>query len=175
MPVSSSCVILAALPVFAQAPNDPFPAPIAATEGVIKVNFVEFASLPDLGGQQPSRPMLLVDEPGTRRMFVNDMRGPLYTVSRDGKSGDAVPRHQRPELGRERQLVRATSADSRASRSIRSSTAPARRDTASSTPTLTPANMTLRRDFKPADPKGTHARISGTARVDGKESCGSRL
>ena len=30
--------------------------------------------------------MLLVDEPGTRRMFVNDMRGPLYTVSRDGKS-----------------------------------------------------------------------------------------
>ena len=58
-------VILAALPVFAQAPNDPFPAPIVATEGVIKVNFVEFASLPDLGGQQPSRPMLLVDEPGT--------------------------------------------------------------------------------------------------------------
>jgi Glucose / Sorbosone dehydrogenase len=79
-------VILAALPLFAQAPNDPFPAPIAATEGVIKVNFIEFASLPDLGGQQPSRPMLLVDEPSTRRMFVNDMRGPLYTVSRDGKS-----------------------------------------------------------------------------------------
>ncbi len=78
--------LLVALPVFAQAPNDPFPTPIAATEDVIKVNFVEFAALPDLGGQQPSRPMLLVDEPGTRRMFVNDMRGPLYTVSRDGKS-----------------------------------------------------------------------------------------
>jgi Glucose / Sorbosone dehydrogenase len=30
--------------------------------------------------------MLLVDEPGTRRLFVNDMRGPLYTVSRDGKA-----------------------------------------------------------------------------------------
>ena len=30
--------------------------------------------------------MLLVDEPGTRRMFVNDMRGPLYSVSYDGKS-----------------------------------------------------------------------------------------
>ena len=28
--------------------------------------------------------MLLVDEPGTRRMFVNDMRGPLFTVSYDG-------------------------------------------------------------------------------------------
>ena len=70
----------------AQAPNDPFPNPINATAGIVKVNFVEFASLPDLGGQQPSRPMLLVDEPGTRRLFVNDMRGPLYTISRDGKS-----------------------------------------------------------------------------------------
>jgi len=71
---------------FAQVPNDPFPAPIAAPEGVIKVNFVEFATLPDLGSPQPARMMLLVDEPGTRRMFVNDMRGPLYTVSRDGKA-----------------------------------------------------------------------------------------
>lgn len=30
--------------------------------------------------------MLLVDEPGTRRLFVNDMRGPLYAVSYDGKT-----------------------------------------------------------------------------------------
>ena len=29
--------------------------------------------------------MLLVDEPGTRRLFVNDMRGPIYSVSYDGK------------------------------------------------------------------------------------------
>jgi glucose/arabinose dehydrogenase len=28
--------------------------------------------------------MILVDEPGTRRMFVNDMRGPIYSVSYDG-------------------------------------------------------------------------------------------
>ena len=28
--------------------------------------------------------MLLVDEPGTRRLFVNDMRGLLYSVSYDG-------------------------------------------------------------------------------------------
>ena len=28
--------------------------------------------------------MLLVDEPATRRLFVNDIRGPLYTVSDDG-------------------------------------------------------------------------------------------
>jgi hypothetical protein len=32
-----------------------------------------------------ARLMVLVDEPGTRRMFVNDMRGPLYRVSYDGK------------------------------------------------------------------------------------------
>jgi hypothetical protein len=70
----------------AQVPNDPFPAPINATDGIITVNFVEFATLPDLGGQQPSRPMILVDEPGTKRLFVNDMRGPLYTIDRGGKS-----------------------------------------------------------------------------------------
>ena len=30
--------------------------------------------------------MNLVDEPGTKRLFVNDMRGPLYSVSYDGKA-----------------------------------------------------------------------------------------
>jgi hypothetical protein len=29
--------------------------------------------------------MLLVNEPGTRRLFVNDMRGPLHAVSYDGR------------------------------------------------------------------------------------------
>ena len=82
-------VIVAALllpaPTLAQTPTDPFPAPIAATEGVIQVSFVEFASIPDIDGVA-ARTMLLVDEPGTRRMFVNDMRGPLYSVSYDGKA-----------------------------------------------------------------------------------------
>src|SRR5918992_4054640 len=64
--------------------NDPFPQPIVATEGVITVRAVEFATIPDFNGA-PARMMLLSDEPGTRRMFVNDMRGPLYSVSRDGK------------------------------------------------------------------------------------------
>jgi len=82
-----AAVLLLASPVLAQTTtNDPFPTPIAATEGVIKVNFVEFASLPDLGDPMPARMMLLVDEPGTQRLFVNDMRGPLYTLSRDGKA-----------------------------------------------------------------------------------------
>ena len=65
--------------------TDPFPTPIPAVEGVIKVNFVEFASIPDMNGQ-PARMMLLVDEPGSRRIFVNDMQGPLSSVSYDGKT-----------------------------------------------------------------------------------------
>ena len=82
-------VVLAALlsapPAIAQTTNDPFPSPIGAAMAVIKVDIVEFASVPDVDGQ-PARMMLLVDEPGTRRMFVNDMRGPLYSVSYDGKT-----------------------------------------------------------------------------------------
>ena len=79
-----------AIPGYAQGPgatNDPFPEPIAATQGVITVKFTEFATIPGIAGQpQAPRMMALVDEPGTRRLFVNDMRGPLYTVSYDGKT-----------------------------------------------------------------------------------------
>ena len=39
-----------------------------------------------MSGGEAARMMLLVDEPATRRMFVNDMRGPLYTVSYDGRT-----------------------------------------------------------------------------------------
>ena len=77
--------LLLAVPALAQTPTDPFPNPIPATEGVIRVGFVEFASIPDVGGES-ARMMLLVDEPGTRRMFVNEMRGPLFTVSYDGRT-----------------------------------------------------------------------------------------
>ena len=69
----------------AQTPTDPFPAPIPTTEGVIPVRVVEFASIPDVEGGA-ARMMLLVDEPGTGRMFVNEMRGPLFTVSYDGRT-----------------------------------------------------------------------------------------
>jgi glucose/sorbosone dehydrogenase len=78
--------IISASPALAQpSGSNPFPTPIAATEGVVTVNFVEFATIPDISGEAP-RMMLLVDEPGTRRMFVNTMRGPLYRISYDGKS-----------------------------------------------------------------------------------------
>jgi hypothetical protein len=77
-----ACLGFAAL---AQSPTDPFPAPIPAAEGVIEVRVVEFATIPDVDGVA-ARMMLLVDEPATRRLFVNDMRGPLYTVSYDGRT-----------------------------------------------------------------------------------------
>jgi len=86
-----AAALLVGASVFAQTPTDPFPTPINATD-VIKVNVVEFATLPDLGGPMPARPMLLVDEPGTRRLFVNDMRGPLYTMPRPSTGSG------RPEL-----------------------------------------------------------------------------
>jgi hypothetical protein len=78
-------LVLLASPAFAQPTLNPFPQPIPATEGAIAVNFVEFATIPDMEGTA-ARLMLMVDEPGTRRLFVNDMRGPLYAVSYDGKS-----------------------------------------------------------------------------------------
>ncbi len=76
-------VLLAVSVAGAQTSDDPFAAPIAATDGVIRVGAVEFASLPDVGGET-ARMMRLVDEPGTGRLFVNDMRGLVYTVSYDG-------------------------------------------------------------------------------------------
>jgi glucose/arabinose dehydrogenase len=98
MTLTLAAALLAVLPVLAQTPaavpqtaprgersTDPFPTPIPATQGVIKVNFVEFASIPDAGGQ-PARINLLIDEPATRRIFVNTMLGMLYTVSYDGKA-----------------------------------------------------------------------------------------
>jgi hypothetical protein len=65
--------------------NNPFLAPIPATDGVVKVNFVEFASIPD-AGTEASRINLLVDEPATKRMFVNTMQGKIFSISYDGKT-----------------------------------------------------------------------------------------
>ena len=81
----AAVVLLAAAAATAQTANDPFGTPIAAADGVITVGVVEFASLPDVDGD-PARMMLLVDEPGTGRLFVNDMRGVIYGVSYDGES-----------------------------------------------------------------------------------------
>src|SRR5688500_13203920 len=63
---------------------DPY-TPIPASDGVIRVDLREFATLPDIDGV-PARMMLLIQEPGTRNLFVSDMRGPLYRISADGKT-----------------------------------------------------------------------------------------
>jgi hypothetical protein len=72
----------------AQTLPDPFPTPIETTQGVVSVNFVEFATIPTGGasGTEWPRMMLLADVPRTRRMFVNTMQGMLYSVSYDGKT-----------------------------------------------------------------------------------------
>ena len=79
--LASAALLIAVL--VAQNTNDPFSEPIAATEGVARVNFVEFATLP---GDIPARMMLMTGEPGGRRLFVSDMTGPLYSISADGKN-----------------------------------------------------------------------------------------
>lgn len=71
-----------AAPAVAQTSADPFPQPIAG-RGEIVVNFTEFATIPDVDSSA-ARMTIMINEPGTRRLFVNDMRGPIYRVSYDG-------------------------------------------------------------------------------------------
>ena len=78
-------VVLGTVTARSQSTKDPFPTPIPASEGVISVKFVEFAEIPYAGDEAP-RLMLLVDEPGTRRLFVNTMQGKIYSLSYDGKA-----------------------------------------------------------------------------------------
>lgn len=69
----------------AQVSNNPFATPIEAQANIVTVRVAEFASLPD-SGEEAARMMQLVDEPGTNRIFVNDMRGEIYSISYDGSS-----------------------------------------------------------------------------------------
>jgi hypothetical protein len=90
-------VLVVVAPVLAQGPPaapavpsgpgrsaNPFEARIPATDKVITVGYTEFATIPDVGTTAP-RVNLLIDEPGTQRLFVNTMTGMLYVVSYDGK------------------------------------------------------------------------------------------
>jgi glucose/sorbosone dehydrogenase len=79
-----AAMVAAAAAVQQQFNNDPFP-PIDTAKDAITVNFVEFATIPDAGGLAP-RMMHFEDEAGTRRIFVSTMRGPIYSVSYDGKT-----------------------------------------------------------------------------------------
>jgi glucose/arabinose dehydrogenase len=65
--------------------NEPFKQRIIADQGIITVRLREFASLPDIENIA-ARAMTLSEEPGTRRLFVSEMRGLLYAVSMDGRT-----------------------------------------------------------------------------------------
>lgn len=80
-----AALLVLAAPAAAQTTSDPYPEHIGAGQPPIVVDYVEFATVPD-AGREPPRMTLLIDEPGTHRMFVNDMRGPLYSVSYDGRT-----------------------------------------------------------------------------------------
>ncbi len=77
-------VVSSLLPISLQAQlsNNPFEAPIQTEPGVV-VNVIDFASLPS-SADEAARMMELVDEPSTERLFVNDMRGQIYSLSYDG-------------------------------------------------------------------------------------------
>jgi hypothetical protein len=80
-----AATLLLASPAPAQTTSNPYLTPIRATEDVIRVDYREFATVPEMNGTA-ARMMLLVQEPGTRNLFVNDMRGPLYRISADGRT-----------------------------------------------------------------------------------------
>lgn len=81
--ISLLATLLAASTGLAQVTN-PYATGIRPDD-VVRVDYREFATLPDIDGVA-ARMMLLVQEPGTRTLFVNDMRGPLYRVSANGSS-----------------------------------------------------------------------------------------
>ena len=88
IPRSVHAIVLAVImasPGHTQTTDDPFAESIGARQAALEVRITEFATIPDSDGSAP-RMMLLVDEPGTSRLFVNDMRGPLYSVSYDGQT-----------------------------------------------------------------------------------------
>lgn len=92
----ATLALLSASPAAAQQPAppaplppgqtaNPFPQPIARDADVIAVTLREFATLPDIDGVA-ARMMTLVEEPVSKRLFVSDMRGPIYTLSADGRA-----------------------------------------------------------------------------------------
>jgi len=80
-----TALLALASPAAAQLTNDPFPDPIGGGRAPIVVDYTEFAQVPGVGDQAP-RMTLLVPESGTRRMFVNDMNGPIHSISYDGRA-----------------------------------------------------------------------------------------
>lgn len=79
----SLAALLLAQSLGAQGITNPYARGIRPDDAIV-VGIREFAMLPDIEGVA-ARMMLLAQEPGTRNVFVNDMRGPLYRISDDAK------------------------------------------------------------------------------------------
>ncbi len=74
-----------AFPLAAQTTNDPFPQPIGDGWAPLVVDYTEFARIPGAGGAQPRMTNVTFD-PATQRIFVNDMVGPITSISYDGRT-----------------------------------------------------------------------------------------
>jgi hypothetical protein len=79
----ATAALLSVSPLTAQVTN-PYATGIRPGDAAV-VGIQEFAQLPDIDGVA-ARMMLLATEPGTRNLFVNDMRGPIYRLTPDGRS-----------------------------------------------------------------------------------------
>jgi hypothetical protein len=83
--LAAAAALAVASPLAAQVTNDPFPAPIGDGWAPLVVPYTEFARVEGVGGEPPLMTNL-VDEPGTQRIFVNDMNGPITSISYDGRT-----------------------------------------------------------------------------------------
>jgi hypothetical protein len=83
--VAAAAAARFALAADAQVTDDPFPQPIGGSWAPLVVGYTEFARIPGVGGAAPRMTNVVV-EPGTRRIFVNDMVGPITSISYDGRT-----------------------------------------------------------------------------------------
>jgi glucose/arabinose dehydrogenase len=81
----SAAVLAAVAPLGAQVTADPFPSPIGDGWAPLVVRTAEFARIPGVGGG-PALMTNVTHDPVTRRIFVNDMNGPIWSISYDGRT-----------------------------------------------------------------------------------------
>ncbi|MCB1671513.1 MAG: PQQ-dependent sugar dehydrogenase [Gammaproteobacteria bacterium] len=82
-----SVLILFAPACSAQGGSDnPFVEPIQTDTGVVVVDYVEFARIPDAGNGLAPRLMHMLATPDGSSLMVSTMQGKLYRLSNDGKS-----------------------------------------------------------------------------------------
>jgi len=83
--LATAVALAVASPIAAQVTNDPFPEPIGDSWAPLVVDYTEFARVPGVDGGPPLMTNV-IDEPTTSRIFVNDMNGPLTSISYDGRT-----------------------------------------------------------------------------------------